>query len=702
MSDLFSPGTQVNRFVLESEVGRGGMGIVYRALDPVLKRHVALKVLAPHLGSDAAALARFHREAELVAALKHSHIAIVYEFGEYEQHPYIAMEWIEGRTLKSLLAETGTLPLERSLHLFHQIASALDYAHQRGVIHRDLKPSNILIDADDHATIVDFGLAWLDTAQSITITGSVMGTPRYMSPEQIEGGTVDARSDVYSLGIILYEMLAGTPPFDAPTPTTLFHQQLFTPPTPITEMNPAVPSTVEAALEKALQKKPADRFASAREFQLALQPETVTNLPAPPRRPVATRRWIIAAAVAIAVLAGGFFRLNGNPFAVAERHTPTETPFAPTATPIPPTVAPTPTKPISNQREWGRGVRDPLRLNFAEIYTITITTDPQWVSDIESDESASLLSGDEFLIVTAPDGLVKAVNRFSGEDVWETRLGANVSAAPTLLMDGDTESVFFPTADGALYALHVPDAQLLWRIGGDQLQGVIRGLTLDYSAPIIAVTDSGLAHRINPWEGTLDQTLADTGQTFVHPPALNDTALFLAADSIQTVERVTAQTVWQTELPAAASASPLGDGGWGYVTIGTEGGDVLALSSLSGQTVWETKLSAPITDFAANWGNLFALAADGTVYAWQIWEHESRPLWVMDLETPITAGAVTTPNVLIVGTEDGQVIFLNAETGEFAENRTLYFDEPVRALLLTDDGWLYLRTDGQIFGFAPE
>lgn len=694
MSDLFSPGTKVNRFVLESEVGRGGMGIVYRALDPILKRHVALKVLAPHLGSDAAALARFHREAELVAALKHSHIAIVYEFGEYEKHPYIAMEWIEGRTLKSLLMETGALPLDRSLHLFSQITAALDYAHRRGVIHRDLKPSNILIDADDHVTIVDFGLAWLDTAQSITLTGSIMGTPRYMSPEQIEGGVVDARSDIYSLGIILYEMLTGSPPFDAPTPTTLFHQQLFTPPAPITELNPAVPPPVEAALEKALRKKPADRFTTVHDFQLALQPETVTALPAPPsHRPAIIQRWIIAAVIVIAGLLGGFFWLNGNPFVAAKLPTPTEAPSRPTATPVPTALA---------QREWGRGVRDPLRINFVEIYTRSIASDPQWVVDIKSDSTASLLSGDEFLILTAPDGLVKTINRFSGEDVWETRLGADISSAPVLLIENDTANVFVPTADGALYALHIPDAQLLWRLGNNQLQDVIAGLTLDFSWALIAVTTDGLVYRINPDEGTLDQTVADTGQHFAHPCALNDTTLFLPGESaMQAIERVTTNVAWDDPLDSPPSAPPLGDGGWSYATIGTKDGSVVALSSLTGQLVWTETLPAPAVDFAANWNNLFALAANGTVQAWPLWEHDTQPLWAVNLESPITAGAVVTPDTLLVGTEDGQVIFLNTETGEIAEDHTLYFDEPVRALLLTGDNWLYVRTDGQAFGFAP-
>lgn len=246
------------------------MGVVYRATDLEHERTVALKLLAPHLAQDTRALARFHREAAAAAQLQHPHIAALYEFGEEAGQPFIAFEWIEGQTLQELLIAEGPLPLGRALTLFDQLAQALDAAHLHGIIHRDVKPANILVDAKDHATLVDFGLAWLAVAPSITATGAIFGTPRYMSPEQIEDKPLDGRSDLYSLALVLYEMLAGRPPFDATTTPALLHQQLATPPPSIREINPRLPSYIQKGLEKALAKNPADRFPSGAAMSAAL------------------------------------------------------------------------------------------------------------------------------------------------------------------------------------------------------------------------------------------------------------------------------------------------------------------------------------------------------------------------------------------------------------------------------------------------
>ncbi len=268
---VHSPGTSIGRYEIEALVGQGGMGVVYRALDPALDRRVALKLLAAHLLGNPQAMARFRREATAVANLKHPNIATVFEFGEHQGQPFIAAEWIEGQTLTQLLTLQGPLPLTRALLLFDQLASALDYAHAYGVIHRDIKPSNIIVRADDHPTIVDFGLAWADTASSITATGSIFGTPHYMAPEQIEGKKVDGRADLYALACVLYEMLAGRPPFDDKSTPAILHKQLYEPPPPIRELNPRLPARVETVLAKALSKKPEDRFADAQSFGAALR-----------------------------------------------------------------------------------------------------------------------------------------------------------------------------------------------------------------------------------------------------------------------------------------------------------------------------------------------------------------------------------------------------------------------------------------------
>ncbi len=282
MSERVHAGNRIDRYEVEAEVGRGGMGLVYRCYDPTNGRQVALKLMAAHLSDNDTALARFRREAALVASLKHAHIATFHEFGEWASRPYFVMDWVDGRTLKDELATHHKLPLARCLALFAQLADAIGHAHAHGVIHRDLKPANIIIGPDDQATIVDFGVALLDTAPSLTTTGLIVGTPLYMSPEQIRGQDVDGRSDQYSLAVILYEMLTGQFPYEAISVPAIYHHQLLGQPIPITERDPRLPAAIESALNQALAKDPAQRFASMAEFNRALRRRTARkNKPSP-------------------------------------------------------------------------------------------------------------------------------------------------------------------------------------------------------------------------------------------------------------------------------------------------------------------------------------------------------------------------------------------------------------------------------------
>jgi serine/threonine protein kinase/outer membrane protein assembly factor BamB len=271
MAVVFTTGAQVGRFVLETEIGHGSTGVVFRALDPVFQRPVALKILAQHLNLDESARARFEREAAAVARLKHPNIAQIYEFAALPDCLYLATEWIEGRTLAALLQDHRPLPLDRALRLFDQLGSALDYAHQNGVIHYDIKPANVIVVDDDHVYVVDFELAWLSDAPASTNAGMLFGTPRYMAPEQIRGEAVDGRADVYSLAAVLFEMLTGQPPFMGDSTPSLLYHHLYTPPPPITEVNPSLPVAVEAALLRALAKRPLNRFETAAELGVALR-----------------------------------------------------------------------------------------------------------------------------------------------------------------------------------------------------------------------------------------------------------------------------------------------------------------------------------------------------------------------------------------------------------------------------------------------
>ncbi|MEO8608598.1 MAG: protein kinase [Chloroflexota bacterium] len=263
-------GTRLGPYELIEEVGKGGMATVYRAYQPNVDRFVAVKVIHRSVAGDAASLERFQREARLVTRLEHPHLLPIYDYDGANDPPYIVMRYLESGTLKDVL-DNGTLPYEEIVYMMRQIASALDYAHRRGIIHRDIKPSNIMIDAEGNAFLTDFGIARMTEAgQGLTQTGYAVGTPGYMSPEQGMGGEVDTRADIYSLGVMLFQMLTGKMPYNAETPlaTILKHMNDAIP--KASAINPEIPAAVDAVLIKAMAKKPEDRYATATDLANAL------------------------------------------------------------------------------------------------------------------------------------------------------------------------------------------------------------------------------------------------------------------------------------------------------------------------------------------------------------------------------------------------------------------------------------------------
>jgi hypothetical protein len=266
-------GSTLGQYRIIEKIGQGGMAAVYKAYQPGLDRYVALKVLPPLHASQPGFGERFEREAKAIASLNHPNILPVYDAGQQGEYSFIAMRYIEGaHTLKEVMA--GSLSLAEVTDLIGQIAAALDYAHRRGVIHRDVKPSNVLMDGD-WALLTDFGLAKMTEASvKLTGTGVGIGTPAYMSPEQGQGLPVDQRTDIYSLGIILFEMLTRRIPHDAETPFAIIVKRMSEPlPLPRT-LNPAIPEPVERVILNALAREPEDRFASAGALAAALKEAT--------------------------------------------------------------------------------------------------------------------------------------------------------------------------------------------------------------------------------------------------------------------------------------------------------------------------------------------------------------------------------------------------------------------------------------------
>ena len=255
------------RYELHRRIARGGMADVYLARDSLLDRPVALKVLFPEFATDRSFVERFRREAQSAANLSHPNIVSVYDWGEEDGTYFIVMEYVEGRSLAQILRDEGPLLPDRAADVTTDIAAALGFAHRSGVVHRDVKPGNVLISPLGQVKVTDFGIARaVTTEENLTQTGTVMGTATYFSPEQARGDTVDPRSDVYSLGVVLYELLVGEPPFTGDNPVSVAYKHVQESPDRPTSRNAEIPASLEAVTMKALAKNPANRYASAEDM----------------------------------------------------------------------------------------------------------------------------------------------------------------------------------------------------------------------------------------------------------------------------------------------------------------------------------------------------------------------------------------------------------------------------------------------------
>jgi len=264
----------VGRYQILSEIARGGMATVYLAHDPRFNRQVAIKILPQQFTHDPMFLGRFRREAEAVASLEHQSIVPVYDYGEQEDEPYLVMRHMAGGSLASRIQQ-GPIPLEDVIAILKPVAAALDYAHEKGIVHRDVKPSNILFDAAGGAYLSDFGIVKLAETTASYTGSSVIGTPAYMSPEQVQGGSeIDGRSDVYSFGCVVYEMLTGQVPYKAETTTQQLMKHVLEPVPRIRAVKPDVPAVVEAVLMRAMAKIPNARYPTSGALISALEEAT--------------------------------------------------------------------------------------------------------------------------------------------------------------------------------------------------------------------------------------------------------------------------------------------------------------------------------------------------------------------------------------------------------------------------------------------
>ena len=265
--------SQLGRYEVLGELGQGAMGVVYKAKDPLIDRVVAIKTINLGLALDEKDEyeGRFYQEAKAAGRLNHPNIVTIYDVGKSGDVAYIAMEFLEGRELRDIMNDGERLPVDQVLDIVAQVALGLAYAHEHGIVHRDVKPSNIMVVRDCHVKITDFGIARMASAAVRTQTGMVLGSPKYMSPEQVMGKNIDQRSDIFSLGVMLYEMLTGQAPFSGENVNAIMYQTLNAAPPPPTQVNSSAPEMLNFIVAKALAKAMDDRYQNAKDFAVDLR-----------------------------------------------------------------------------------------------------------------------------------------------------------------------------------------------------------------------------------------------------------------------------------------------------------------------------------------------------------------------------------------------------------------------------------------------
>ncbi len=529
MADLI--GQMLGNYQVIEQIGLGGMATVYKAYQASMDRFVAIKVLPRQLAEDPTFIGRFEQEARTLAKLEHKHILPVHDFGTQEGYTYLVMRYVGSGTLKDRIKD-APLPLQDAVDYLTQIAGALGYAHERGVIYRDVKSSNVLIGDENHAYLTDFGIAKLAAGPTnqFTGTGAIIGTPAYMSPEQCAGMPVDARSDLYSLGIVLYEMLTGRVPFDAETPVAVVFKHMQEPLPSPRALNPAIPEAVEQVVLRALAKNPDERYQTARDMSDALRDAMTsisekrtaglrvppipldTTLPSAtqkiePSVPVSTRkiRWLLPVGLLLiaAVVIGGIVLFSGNRDQTKEKSN------------VPTTAA---------QSSAGSDVTSTWT-----IYTSTTSTEP---------DNRQLISADSGLWMSSDGGLVHWAADASSYTKYTATDGLPYHSIQTMVMD---------------------QAGYLWIGGGSDQPGLIRLHSgADGKPDQIETFNSGNSSLRSDYvwdllpeaDGTLLAATFDSyieqwdGQEWVSSPTVPSAGLEVIGDRLWSLQRTKDGTLW--------------------------------------------------------------------------------------------------------------------------------------------------------------
>ncbi|HEX9372276.1 MAG TPA: PQQ-binding-like beta-propeller repeat protein [Roseiflexaceae bacterium] len=626
--------SQFGRYELIGEIGRGGMGVVYRAYEPTLDRPVALKVIAPDLAHDPGFVARLRREAVSAARLRHANIALLYEFGQADGAAFLAMEYVGGPSLRQIL-EAGPLDPQRALNILDQIAQALEYAHKLGIVHRDVKPSNILVGPGDRAVLIDFGLAEMADDPLLTGDGELLGTPHYMAPEQARGAGADARSDQYALAAVAYELLTGTPLFQGRAATAIVHAQIYETPAPPTERNPTLPAAANDVLLRALAKAPHDRFPSLPAFVADLR----AALAPPAPRPRFGRRWLLVAAAALALAAL---------VVLLALRSAADAPYARGSGAARSGV------PLPRQVVWSYtpslvGGPAPVVMNGNVVVgtldgtLIALRSDGgelRWHRGGGAEILGAPSAGRDKIFVGASDGSVLGLSPGSGGTIWRRPVIGAVSLAPTLADD----RLIVTTDKGYLYVLQADNGQVIWS------RPLESGLRVAAAREGWIVASAGATlFTLDARNGVVEWKFQAASAITTPPTIAGDLVLFGTERGVLYGLRIAdGGERLNVQLRGGLIAAPM-DGRDNFY-VADLSGRLTAISADSGREIWHFDAGAAIgaTPLLAD-GKLLFGANNGAFYALEA--RSGRVLGQLPL-----SGSVTTPCTLADG-----LIFVRAD-----------------------------------------
>ena len=632
---------QIGRYQVLEEIGRGGMGIVYHAFEPTLKRSVALKVLAPHLSDQPGLISRLKREAISAASLRHNHIALLFEFVQEESVAYLAMEYIAGPSLKQLL-EKEKISQERCISFLSQIASALDYAHSLGVVHRDVKPSNILVGPEDHAMLVDFGLAEMTDNSVITPDGIVLGTPEYMSPEQAAGREATAQSDQYALATLAYEMLTGKAPFHYKYAAAIVHAHIYELAPPPTENNPALPIAINPVFSRAFSKTPEDRYPTVTEFVYSLQ-KALDPEPASKAAHWKTRvlPWMIATGLLLLVLIGTLFQTG-----------------------------------TINRLFYGSDQKQ-----------LILPKNAAWGYDPGFVGGPGLISVNQVLLLSNPNGQLTALRTKDGSLLWKTNPSDLSYGAPAANQD----LVFVGDQLERVEGLSLQSGGTVW---STKVTGQVQLAPVVYMDKLVTVTSKGYIYVLNAGNGRIIWSRPFVVGILSLNTAPND-LIVSSSQYVYMLDINSGLLKWQFQAASTITARPVVSNG--LLMVGTEQGLLHILNLASGVEEWRyqskgTQLASP----AVVGQYIYVPDESGMVTAIDM--DKKQILWKYVSNSSLESTPLFYDGHLILGTNNGKILVLRAEDGYLVEE--IQLNASIKTNPVIENNLIFIKSE-HIYAFKP-